>query len=100
LVEAWVYADNLRPFLTVLGWVVGYALDADDWTAISFGVCDSDAEADRWYDYEFAGRHCAAFSLGADPGTGVVLVRAQVPAELEPQVRLAADIFAHFRVQE
>ena len=96
----WVFEDNLRPFLTVLGWVAGYALDADDWEAIATGVRETDAEAGRWYDYEFAGRHRAAFSLSRDPGTCVVHVRVRVPEELEPQVRLVADIFAHFRVRE
>jgi hypothetical protein len=94
----WVLEDNLRPFLTVLGWLVGYTLDPDDWDAIASGVRKTDAEAGCWYDYEFMGKHRAALSLGIDPGTSVVHIRVGVPAELESQVQLAADIFARFRV--
>jgi hypothetical protein len=96
----WVYQDNLRPFLTVLGWIVGYSVDTDDWTAIAVGVRESDMEADHWYYYELNGRYRAVVSLAIDPGTSVVHVRAEVPAELEPKVQLAADIFAYFRIRE
>lgn len=96
--NVWVYEANLRPFLTVLGWVVGYSFDADDWAAISFGVRETDAGQDRWFGYEFVGRDRAVLRLGIDPGTAVVHVDVAVRPELGPQVRLAADIFAHFRV--
>jgi hypothetical protein len=99
-VGVWVFEDNLRPFLKALGWVVGYSLDPGDWEAIAAGVRETDAEAERWYDYEFAGKSRTAFSLARDPESCVVQVRVTVPVELEPQVRLAADIFARFRVRE
>src|SRR5262249_31406248 len=31
LITGGVAADNLRPFLTALGWAVGYTFTADDW---------------------------------------------------------------------
>jgi hypothetical protein len=96
----WVLEDNLRPFLTAVGWIVGYPFDPDDWTAISFGVRETDQEAGRWYAYEFAGRHRAMLSLARDPGSCVVHVRVGVPSELESQVNLAAEIFTRFRLRE
>src|SRR5262245_17109418 len=96
----WIYADNLRSFLTILSWIVDYSFDPEEWTAIAFGVGGAEPEAARWYEYEFAGRNRAVFSLGADPGTSVGHVRVTVPGELESQVELAAEICGHFRVQE
>jgi hypothetical protein len=100
MVTDWVFDSNLRPFLTVLGWVTGYAFDANDWEAVAHGVRESDAEADRCYEYEFAGRTPARLRLGQDPGTSVVHVRVQVPAEVEPQVRVAVSIFQHFHIRD
>lgn len=99
MIRDWLLMDNLQPFLTVLGWLVDYDFGPDDWTAIHFGVRETDAEGERWYDYEFAGRRRAVFSLAIDPGTSVVHARIEVPPELEPQVQLAISIFAHFTVR-
>jgi hypothetical protein len=96
----WVYEDNLRAFLTVVGWIVGYSFDADDWFAVSSGVRESDAEANQWYEYELVGDHRAALRIGIDAGAEVVHVRCDVSPELQSQVRLASEIFAHFRVSE
>jgi hypothetical protein len=100
MVADWIFDENLRPFLTALGWVVGYQFGTDDWEAISTGVRDSDGEADRWYEYEFPGQHPAKLLLACDPGTSVVQVRASVKDELEPQVRLAVSIFQRFHVRD
>jgi hypothetical protein len=98
MITGWIFDGNLRPFLTVIGWIVGYSFDADDWVALSHGVRESDAEANSWYEYEFVGRYSAHLRLGRDPGSSVVQVRAGVPADVDPQIRLALAIFAHFHV--
>ena len=95
----WVFAENLRPFLISLGWFVGYEFDPDDWTAIRYGIEATDQEADRWFEYEFAGLQRAVFRLACDPGTSVVHVRVEVPAALVPKVEAAIAIFQAFRIQ-
>jgi len=95
----WVFTDNLRPFLLSLGWFVGYALDEDDLAAIGFGIEATDEEADRWFEYDFAGELPARLHLAVDPGTSVIHLRIEVPAIAEPKVEAALAIFQHFRVQ-
>ncbi len=99
MIAAWVFLDNLRPFLTALGWIVGYEHGPDELTAIEYGLRDTEMEADRWYAVEFAGHRCITLSLALDPGSSVVNLRVEVPAELEPQVQLAIDIFAYFHLR-
>lgn len=95
----WVLEENLLPFLTTIGWIVGYTFDQDDWTAISNGIGETDQEADRWYEYEMAGRRRLKLAIARDPGSSVVFVRVQTEAVLESQVNLAIEIFARFRLR-
>jgi hypothetical protein len=95
----WVFEENLRPFLLTLGWFVGHDLGEDDWTAIRHGIEATDQEADRWFDYEFAGHQGAALGLALDPGTSVVHVRVEVPASVVPKVETAIAIFQVFRIR-
>ena len=95
----WVYDENLRPFLLSLGWFVGYDLDVDDWTAIRYGIEGTDQKADRWFDYEFAGQQRAVLWLARDPGSSVVHVRVEVPAEIVPKVESTIAIFQVFRIK-
>lgn len=94
----WVFAENLRPFLLSLGGFVGYDLGADDWTAIRHGIEPTDEEAERWFEYEFAGKQQAALWLARDPGSSVVHVRVEVLEALVPKVEAAISIFQSFRM--
>jgi hypothetical protein len=94
----WVFQNNLRPFLTVLGWIAEYQVDEDDWLAVSCGLRSSDVEAVRWYEYGFLGRHSVRLWLAYDSGSSVIHARVEAPAALEPQVRLAVAVFQHFRL--
>ena len=86
------FSDNLEPFLTALGWIIGYVVDGSDLEAVTHGLRGTDSEKGRWYEYEFHGTHRAAFSLALDEAGGsVVLFRVELPEELAPQVRLLAN---------
>ena len=95
----WVFEENLRPFLLSLSWFVDYDFAPDDWTVIRYGVEASDQEADRWYEYEFAGQYHAVLWLARDPGSSVVHVRVEVPAAVVPKVEAAFEIFEAFRIK-
>jgi hypothetical protein len=97
VVEVLFHDDNLEPFLTAVGWVVGYRFDADDWQAVSQGIRDTDAEGGQWYEYEFHGQRPTAFAVAYDePGCGVARFRAELPPEQAAQVRLLADLCFQF----
>jgi Fe-S-cluster containining protein len=94
-----VFVDNLRPLLTALGWVVGYGFGAGDWEAVSAAVRETDAAAGRWCEYTLAGGHRATVRMARDAGGGVQ-VRAEVPRNVEPPVRLAVALCQHFLLRE
>ncbi len=96
----WLYRENLAAFISVLGWLAEYDTAPDELTAIDYGVRETNAEADQWYEYEFVGLHRIAFSLAADPGTSVVHVRIEAPTDLKPKIDMAIAIFAHFHLQQ
>jgi Fe-S-cluster containining protein len=98
LIADWLPEEGLHPFLTALGWAVGYSLGEGDWEPITTGVGQSDAGADRWYEHAFPGRYFARVRLARVRGAGVVRLRVEAPAEVEPQVRLALAIFQQFRL--
>jgi hypothetical protein len=97
VVEVSVWDDNLRPFLTALGWLADYGFDADDWEAVSHGVRNTDAEAGVWFEYELCGRERVPFSVAFDDaGSSIVMVRAAVPAALEAQAWLLGRFCREF----
>jgi hypothetical protein len=98
VVADWIIEENLRPFLTALGWFVGYDFDEDDWTAIRYGIKGTEQDADRWFDYEFAGQHRAYLWLASDTGTSILHVRVEVPESVVPKVEAALSIFQWFHL--
>jgi hypothetical protein len=99
-VTGWVAADDLRPFLTALGSVVGYDVTEDEWAAIAAEVGESDSEAGYWSEQEFAGGHRVKVQLARDPRGRGVQLRLEVPREVEPQVRQAFATFQHSSPRE
>ncbi len=97
MIEVSLFDDNLRPFLTAVGWLVGHRFDEGDWAATSQGIRGTDAEAGRWFEYEFNEGRRAGFSVAYDEdGTSVVRFRADLPAEFEARIRLLGDFCCHF----
>ena len=95
--EVSIFEENLRLFLTALGWLVGYPFDPDDWVAVSHGLRDTNREIDCWFDYEFSGNDRTPFAVAFDDsGSGVVCVRVELPGEFASRVQLLADFCWHF----
>jgi len=55
MVADWVWHENLRPFLEVASWLVGYSFDDLDWDAITVGLEESQRNEGQldyvWFDY-------------------------------------------------
>lgn len=98
MTSSWIFEDNLLPFLTALGWIVDYDFDDNDWTAVYFGVRDTDCETKRWYDYDFSGASVASIKFARDPGSSVIFVEVEIAEAHRAQAKLALDIFARFTV--
>ena len=76
MLTAWIFEENLRPFLTALAWAFTVKFDADDWLAISHGVKETDADHERWFEYEFSGKGgTVMFGVARDVGSCVLSVR-------------------------
>jgi hypothetical protein len=96
MVSNWILRENLEPFLTALGWVVGYPFDKDDWAAISEGLLEDNGVV----TYEILGILPAKLELKYDQISGSFQVSVETPAEAHPQVELALAIFQHFSLRQ
>ena len=72
IVENWIREANLMPFLEMASWHVGAKVSPDDWIAIRTAIPDTDAENDKWFEYEFVGTESLHFELSRDMGTAVL----------------------------
>ena len=90
-----ILQDNLDPFLITLSWLVGYAIDADDWATMNNDLLDGGGAT-----CEFAGNQVLKVQACIECNTKFVEVTVEAPKELEPQVELAIAIFRHFHMRK
>jgi hypothetical protein len=95
MVSNWILRENLEPFLTTLGWVLGYSFDNDDWAAISEGLLEDNGVV----AYEFPGHHAAKLELEYDRSSDSFQVTVEAPEDAHPQVELALAIFQLFSLR-
>ena len=86
------------PVLDLLASLVEYELDADDTNAITVGVRDTDCDADRWFDYEFAGREKLTVWIADDTGTNVRMLRVESPSDCSDKVSTIIDVAQRYRL--
>jgi hypothetical protein len=65
----WIWRSNLRRFLELVSFYVGYGFDESDWLAIQAGL-DALTSARPAFDYPIIGRQQLAVSLSLDPDSG------------------------------
>ena len=85
-VDDWIFAENLKPFVEMLAHAANCPLDDDDWTAISYGVRDSNGDEEKWYTYPLEGQPRLHLELAAMPGSAVVSVRIRGPQDSPPEL--------------
>jgi hypothetical protein len=95
MVAGQILNENLDPFVTTLGWIIGYSLDKDDWERVNTDWLDGGGGS-----YEFCGNHKMTFTFSADPKKEMADVSVELPAEFESQVELAIAIFQHFQLRK
>lgn len=95
MVAGQILGENLDPFITTLGWIIGYSLDKDDWERINTDWLDGGGGS-----YEFCGIHRMTFGFCVGSKKETVDVTVELPAEFESQVELAIAIFQHFQLRK
>jgi Cysteine-rich CPCC len=95
----WISETNLEPFLTTVSWIVKYKFDDRDWEVMSKGVLQTDAEADKWYSYEFSGEQTAKMRIARDVGSSVIWVDVDLAEEHQRTYSIITDIFSVFLLE-
>ncbi|GEB57198.1 hypothetical protein [Streptomyces gardneri] len=90
-VGGWIWERNLRSFLELLSFYVGYGFDATDWETVALAVEATDDERpDGWYSYPLAGEHRQVeVRLARAVGGDELLVA--VKGTLTPELEVRAD---------
>lgn len=47
----WIWTENLRPLVEILGVLVGYPVDDSVWAAFEVGLTGTDSEQGPWFDF-------------------------------------------------
>ena len=98
MVTNWILTNNLEPFCNVLSGFCDYRFDDADWDAISFGIRETDAEQDVWFDYPLEGTKPALLSIALDPGSSVVFVKVSSDIGIEAQAKTLVEIATDYRL--
>jgi hypothetical protein len=96
--QGWIFAKNLRAFMELLSFEVGYSFDESDVTAVRHGVAGTDIEQDLWFEYPLVGRVTAEVRIAADPGSSVVHVEIHQPPEVAAFAAVLGRVMDHYWV--
>lgn len=100
MVSDWIWSEaNLEPLLKSVAFLAGYDLLPDEIIALRYGVADSNAEQDHWYEYEFPGKERVKLRLGRDVGTDVLHVRIDCSDAFKPVAETLVFVFQVYRVR-
>src|SRR5262245_42665133 len=100
MIKDWICEENLNPFLEIIAGHAGYGFGPDDWTAIRFGIQDTDEERGRWYEYEFPASQPMRLRLARDPGSSVLFVCTESDAETERTIQEVFRIAQRYRLSK
>jgi hypothetical protein len=102
MISAWIWEGNLRPFLEMVALLVKCPFDADNWTAIQYGVRDTDNDADKRYTYPLLGEPELLVEVAAEPGASTIMVylssEAILTAELRAQITTLINVCQNYSV--
>ena len=98
IVGNWVFEDALKPFVEMAAFYAHCKLDDDDWTAIAYGLQDSDADEDKWFRYYLEGPEPLYLELAIAPGSQVVMLRARGNEALSRELQVLVDVCQTYRL--
>lgn len=96
--KGWIFEDNLLAWCEVVGHLAGYPFDETAWNAVISSIPNTDSERNLWFDYPFRGNCVISVHFAHDPGTEVIFVEWDAPAECAAQIVLATDIAQTYRL--
>ncbi|MEY4482754.1 MAG: hypothetical protein RL693_206 [Verrucomicrobiota bacterium] len=94
----WIWRDNLIPVLDLLVSLVGHQLDSEDTGAVLLGICGTDADAGRWFEYEFSGSSTLKIWVADDIGSDVRMLRVESVPLYAQDVRTIFDVAQRYRL--
>lgn len=77
IMGSWVFLDALKPFVEMAALFAHCTMDDDDWTAIQYGVQDSDEDEGKWFYYYLEGTEPLYLELARAQGSDVIIVVAR-----------------------
>ena len=94
----WIGEENLFAFLLIISNAVSYDFEPQDWKAIQFGLSESNAEKDIWFEYVLPGKSDVELQLAKEAGTALILYKFLLPDELENNYDFLVYLMQDFKV--
>ena len=98
VVENWIFESNLRPFLCMAFDLVEYEFDESDWQAVKFGIHETDAEQDKWFEYDMETEQGLSMAIAHDNNSSVTFIKATSTPEIEMKVALLLDVMGNYHL--
>jgi len=96
VVEQWIWADDLPLFLDAAFAFVGHPFDASDWKAVEQGIRGTNAEQNKWFEYEPKTEQSLHLSVAQDNDSSVVFVKAKATPEVETKIAVVLEMTSHY----
>ena len=96
--QDWIFEENLFLWLEIVASFCRHSFDSADREAFEFGIQNTDAEQNYWFDYEFSGSCSINLRVARDLGSSVIFVEVGCPSELESRVATAIQIAQEYRL--
>lgn len=96
--QDWIFEDNLFLWLEIVASFCRHSFDSGDQEAFEFGIENTDAEQNYWFDYEFSGSCSINLRVACDPGSSVIFVEVGCSSELELRIATAIQIAQEYRL--
>lgn len=79
----WIWKENFWPVIAEIAILINYDFDESDQIAIKFGFKDTDAEDNRWFDYEFHGDEIVRLQVSDEMGADTCMIKIEASTKVE-----------------
>ena len=96
----WIFESNLLSTLLILSHLVSYEFDSSDFDAIKFGLEDTSADKDIWYDYQLIGDDIIDMKIAyEEDDRDIIFFSLLFEKDLADKINLIIDIVQEFDVK-